>query len=581
MITNTYNLGDGGALHLQDVESLTSGIVDGRSFVFTAGRDDNGLSVFELNPDGTLTNLFNLDDTAALGIGSLNEIRFVDVGGQPILVTGSDEDAINLFWVNKDGSLELRDAVVDTDADLLNNVESFTTVSVDGVTYLVSGNQDSTDSQQGLEVFRLDSDGTLTKVSQVTDADDPAFNLDNIDAIVTAEAGGSSYVIAASHDDDGLSVFRVDTGGTLTNVFNIVDGVSPDLVGEELELDGVTALTTATMGGVTYVYAGGALDNGLSVLRLNDDGSLTNTANYQDGGIHNLGTITSLEAATTPGGTTYLFAVGDAIDGLQVYTVNDDGSLEFFDFVSDDSVMYLNNAEDITTAIIGGRLHVLAGGDENGVSVYSVPCFVSGTLIETPRGPRAVETLRPGDLVITADHGPQPIRFVAMRRLGPGRRLDVRPHLAPILIRAGAFGPGVPARDLRVSPQHRLLLSGWLPELHFGHEEALAPARSLVDGKMVCVCSQTTSVTYVHLGFDRHEIVVSEGMLTESFLPGPEAINGLDAPLRDELMTLFPQLRCEDLGQFAAARPILRACEAGVIRDHYLGRMAGQQAAAA
>src|SRR5690606_32383544 len=42
-------------------------------------------------------------------------------------------------------------------------------------------------------------------------------------------------------------------------------------------------------------------------------------------------------------------------------------------------------------------------------------CFTSGTLIATPDGERAVETLRPGDLVMTRDHGPQELRWVGMR----------------------------------------------------------------------------------------------------------------------------------------------------------------------
>ena len=65
------------------------------------------------------------------------------------------------------------------------------------------------------------------------------------------------------------------------------------------------------------------------------------------------------------------------------------------------------------------------------------------------------EKLAAGDMVVTMDHGPQPIRWI-----GSSKRPDRQ--LAPILIRKGALGN---TRDLRVSPQHRMLLSGWQAEV--------------------------------------------------------------------------------------------------------------------
>ena len=68
---------------------------------------------------------------------------------------------------------------------------------------------------------------------------------------------------------------------------------------------------------------------------------------------------------------------------------------------------------------------------------------------------RAVEVLRVGDLVLTEDHGPQPLVWVGARSLGPAD-LAANPALQPVRIAAGALGLGLPARDLVVSPQHRL-----------------------------------------------------------------------------------------------------------------------------
>jgi len=162
------------------------------------------------------------------------------------------------------------------------------------------------------------------------------------------------------------------------------------------------------------------------------------------------------------------------------------------------------------------------------------PCFTTGVLIRTAGGERRVETLRPGDAVWTADGGPKPLLRLLSCAVGEAE-LAERPALRPILIRAGAFGPGRPARDLRVSPQHRILVSDWRAALNWGEEEVLVPARALVDGRGIVVDEAASSVTYHHLVFDRHEIVESEGLLSESYLPGALTLAGLTA---EELLSV-------------------------------------------
>lgn len=158
--------------------------------------------------------------------------------------------------------------------------------------------------------------------------------------------------------------------------------------------------------------------------------------------------------------------------------------------------------------------------------VHVPPCFTSGVLIRTAGGARMVESLRPGDRVWTADGGPKPLLRLLSRRV-EAAELDDRPALRPILIRSGAFGPGRPARDLRVSPQHRILVSDWRAALNWGAEEVLVPACALVDGRHVLVDDAARSVTYHHLVFAAHEIVESEGLLSESYFPGAFTLVGL------------------------------------------------------
>lgn len=93
------------------------------------------------------------------------------------------------------------------------------------------------------------------------------------------------------------------------------------------------------------------------------------------------------------------------------------------------------------------------------VDETAVLCFCDGTRIETPGGEVPIENLQEGDLVSTLDRRPQPIRWIGcIKRHAVG-------SAAPVVIATGTLGN---RRTLRVSPQHRMLLSGWRAELLFG-----------------------------------------------------------------------------------------------------------------
>lgn len=191
-------------------------------------------------------------------------------------------------------------------------------------------------------------------------------------------------------------------------------------------------------------------------------------------------------------------------------------------------------------------------------------CFVAGTLIDTPQGRRPVETLVAGTPVLTRDHGARPLRWVGASRIGAAR-LAATPTLRPVRIRAGAFGPDLPDRDTFLSQQHRLLIAGWRSELLFGESEMLVAARHLVDGAGITLAPPGADITYVHLMFDDHEIVFANGIEAESFLPGPQAISALEAPLRAEILTLFPELDTGDPAPARPARALLRGWESAFL----------------
>ena len=182
-------------------------------------------------------------------------------------------------------------------------------------------------------------------------------------------------------------------------------------------------------------------------------------------------------------------------------------------------------------------------------------CFAADTLILAQGGLVAVQDLRPGDRVMTADHGFQPLRWVGQASVsGQGRG-------APVVIAAGALGN---TRDLCVSRQHRMVLGGWRAELMFGTAEVLVPALHLVNDSTVRIvpCDR---ITYVHLLFDQHEIIFAEGIASESFHPGAVGLSLLDQATREEVLQLFPHLRNDAFAFGPAARPALNGRQAALM----------------
>lgn len=220
----------------------------------------------------------------------------------------------------------------------------------------------------------------------------------------------------------------------------------------------------------------------------------------------------------------------------QVVTLNPDGTITLVSTQESEDVAFTYEVTSTTGQSAVGF-----------IIVDTVPCFARGTRIRTDRGNVPVECLAVGSLVETRDAGLQQIRWIGHRRL------PAEGHMAPVLIPAGHLGEH---DDLLISPQHRVLLRNSHAELLFGTHEVLIAAQELVDGRAV---RQVTGgwVEYFHILFDHHHIVWSEGLETESFLPGPQTMDSFDASTLNELTTLFPQF-----SRVQTARPSLRSFEA-------------------
>ncbi len=309
-----------------------------------------------------------------------------------------------------------------------------------------------------------------------------------------------------------------------------------------------------------------------SVLNMSDDDNsfddfFGNGGQTQDPGMNQILTADLVIDGTTVGSTgdgIYNAAEGLITNnstgetGRLIYVTVNGGSIG--EFVGVATTIPINVGDSVTTA----QLTPFAE------EAYSnlVACFTAGTCVDTPQGPVAVETLAIGDIVLTKDNGPQPVRWIGRRFMSNGR-LELAENLQPIFIERGALGPDHPKADLLFSPNHRILLDQPSLQLLFGASEVLVSCKSLLENKAIKRVVPDDGVEYIHLMFDRHEILTSHGLESESFHPLVLTQYPDDDDVRDELFTLFPELRDDPNSYGPTARMTLKPYEAKLIRSNW------------
>ncbi len=184
--------------------------------------------------------------------------------------------------------------------------------------------------------------------------------------------------------------------------------------------------------------------------------------------------------------------------------------------------------------------HAISRSLSNGFADLAF-CYAAGTLIETPDGPIDIANLAKGDMVVTRDAGNQPIRWIGHSRFS-ATQLALKPNLIPIRIRAGALGPEIPSQDLIVSPQHRMIMRGWMTFLMFDQPEVLVPAKALLNDKTITQCDPADGINYYHLLLNGHQLVSANGSWSESLVCGDEALKAMSSEARAELNQIFPDL---------------------------------------
>jgi hypothetical protein len=322
------------------------------------------------------------------------------------------------------------------------------------------------------------------------------------DVLELASATTSGTLSGVGTRYTGFTQTTIDAGASWTMTGTDTFGAGSDVTNYgSLSLDGATVTVDA------LVNDGGIIldPSTMTVASLTGSGSVTIDAGST---LVVQGTVSSGETIVFAGGggDLHIDAPGGFAGTITGFAVTDGIDLAG---VAPASVSYaagsLSYGGSRTIALsITPRASVTASTSTDGALVQSALRFCAGTRIGTPRGNVPVQTLRVGDTVNTWTGGTRPITWI-----GTGKVLATRGRRSaatPVIVRKGALANNVPARDLRVTKGHSLLV-----------DDVLIPVEFLVNHRSILWDDRAQKVSLYHVELDRHDVMVANGAPAESY----------------------------------------------------------------
>jgi hypothetical protein len=374
-------------------------------------------------------------------------------------------------------------------------------------------------SNQTLEIA---SDGQLNITAQQS-VTEGTIQLDGGNAVLQDKAGVTlssvSYLTGAGQVNTGSAWSNSFTGaGTVTaqylgaSSYTLTFNGGVDLAGSATSFKIDSGATLAFLGAVGTSGAGGIAPtinfstSGAVVAKL--DLSLAAGAGFygvvQD--FHNFA-FGSDQILVGGDATNNTLSVTDA-SGIAYVT----GDTTAFTYVSVKNGSTLIDRINMGSYLNASHVQFLGTGQQKTLVTTEVICFMAGTMIRTPDGEVAVETLARGDLVLTAEGLARPVSWLGRQTVSTRFADPLR--VLPIRIKAGALAENVPARDLLLSPDHAVLVDGGL--IHAG---------ALVNGASILRETAVPEIfTYFHVELDDHSLVLAENTPAETFVDNVERL---------------------------------------------------------
>lgn len=235
----------------------------------------------------------------------------------------------------------------------------------------------------GVFGYQQSANGSLSLVETVSDTS--SMGLENIVAMTIGSNLGYVTLVTASHSTDTLSLFYIDAAGQLT----LKDDIGPE---DRLPIDGPSAIDLLTISGQTYVIAGAAGSNSLTVLSLGRNGAME----FSDQVIDTLDTrfqdVSAL--ATTIWDGVGLIAAAGSDGGISLFQLLPNGRLVLRDTLVDQTTTALSGVAQLEFAEVGNTLQIIAlsTGDQ-GITRLTVDLPSVGIITTAQNGTSLADVL--------------------------------------------------------------------------------------------------------------------------------------------------------------------------------------------
>ncbi|WP_122038656.1 Hint domain-containing protein [Asaia bogorensis] len=346
-------------------------------------------------------------------------------------------------------------------------------------------------------------------------------------------AGGSLGVagVASGLTVNSRGIATVSNGGIIKDANIAVGATVSGLAGGRLQ--GAINVSGVVSGGSVYgagtierVFSGATIANQTvmagATVAINNGGVLAGTLSVQanataivDGAVGgtidlagaSYATLTILSNTMPSSLITGFNGTATASDSIKLVGLNR-ADVVSIDFPTADTMLItMRDGSTRTLNIKGIKATGYTLGAASDGSLVVTACFLPGTMIHTPAGPRAVETLRAGDLVcvIAADDSVSavPVEWIGVGEMAQAQTTE---HY-PVRICRDAIAENVPDADLLVTAEHCFLMEG-----------RLVPIRMLVNGDSIRYETDLPTYSYYHIKTPHHSVLLANNTRTESYL---------------------------------------------------------------
>ena len=220
----------------------------------------------------------------------------------------------------------------------------------------------------GITAFQLSGTATLTALAVM--ADTGTLPLADVSALVSVRVGGATLLVSASSGENGLASFVIASDGSLTQA-DVLDSR------HGLSVSQPSAMKAVMVDGESYLVLAAAGSSSLSVVKLRADGQMQVVDHIIDSLDTRFGGACVVETVTA-GDRTFVLAAGND-DGLSLFTLLPGGRLLLIDTLADGASLLLDNVAAITAAVVGTEVQIFTSSQtEAGICQFRIDLATLG-----------------------------------------------------------------------------------------------------------------------------------------------------------------------------------------------------------